>query len=176
MKKINPILLLILLALIVLPLQAEAAAKKSATKVWSAATPASFTPLSWAKARGIATFFKPQPGNGYLDYLTIIYLPYNQIKLIASSTPQTTWGQAQAPLDQPIVSNWVFNKVVTEQIKSKNADAQFIWNLPYFNVNGTTTDLSLALKTTFATSTYITSGSRPAGKHGYSQQSKRQPK
>jgi len=162
MKKIIYPSLLIFLALIILPVQVDAAAvKKTTPKEWSAATPEGFTPLTWAKARGVTTFFKPQTGNGYLDYLTVIYLPYTQIRLIASSTPTTSWGVAQSPFDQPSVSNWVFSKMVTEKTKSQNPDAQFIWNMPYFNITGTTTDLSLALKSTLGSNPYITSGSRP---------------
>ncbi|MFA6322769.1 MAG: SH3 domain-containing protein [Candidatus Buchananbacteria bacterium] len=161
MKKIIFSSLLIICALVILPIQTQAAAKKAAPKEWSAATPEGFTPITWAKARGVASFFKSQPRNGYLDYLTIIYLPYNQIKLITSSTPQTTWGQAQTPFTQENVSNWVFNKMVTEQTKIQNPDAKFVWNMPYFNITGTTTDLSLALKSVGPNGSYITSGSRP---------------
>ena len=79
----------------------------------------------------------------------------------ASTTPQTAWGDAKSPFSSKNANNWVFAKMATELAKTKNPDAQFIWNMPYFNVNGTSTDLSLGLKSTFATSTYITSGSRP---------------
>lgn len=164
MKKNICFLLLAFFAFLVLPGQLNAAtAKTPAPKAWSAATPDGFLPLTWAKARGISSFYKPQTGNGYLDYLTVIYLPYAQIRLIASSTPQISWGVAKSPFDltgQPIVSNWAFPKMVTEQAKSLNPDAQFFWNMPFFNINGTTTDLSMALKSTLGPNPYITSGSR----------------
>ncbi|MDD2807512.1 MAG: SH3 domain-containing protein [Patescibacteria group bacterium] len=157
MKKTFAGLLLILFAVLILP-----AATPAATKTWSAAAPDGFTPLTWAKARGVATFFKPQTGNGYIDYLTVIYLPYAQIKLITSSTPQTVWGDAPSPFNLPTVSNWVFPKMVVEQTKTQNPSAQFMWNMPFFNITGTSTDLSLALKSTLGPSPYITSGSRPS--------------
>ncbi|MFA6410902.1 MAG: SH3 domain-containing protein [Candidatus Buchananbacteria bacterium] len=162
MKKFTYILILLFVTAIALPIQTQAAtAKKTTPKVWSAATPKDFTPLTWAKARGIASFFKPQPGNGYLDYLTIIYLPYNQIRLIASSTPEMVWGEVQSPFTAENASNWAFDRMAIEQAKTQNPGAQFVWNMPYFNITGQTTDLSLALKSNFASSTYITSGSRP---------------
>lgn len=164
MKKIIYLFLLLFFALLVLPIQTNAAAKKtSAAKIWSAATPEGFKPLSWAKARGISTFYKAQKGNGYLDYLTVIYLPYSQIRLISSTTPEISWGDVRSPFDvatQPVASNWVFPKMVTEQVKSQNPDAQFFWNMPFFNINGTMTDLSLALKSIGGPNPYITSGSR----------------
>ncbi|MFA6382340.1 MAG: SH3 domain-containing protein [Candidatus Buchananbacteria bacterium] len=162
MKKIVYSFLLIVLALTILPGQIKAAtAKKAAPKVWSAAAPKGFLPITWAKARGIASFFKPQESNGYIDYLTIIYLPYNQLRLIASTTPQTTWGEVKAPFTAENASNWVFTKMATEKTKNQNPDAQFIWNMPFFNITSTTTDLSLALKSTWPANKYITSGSRP---------------
>lgn len=156
MKKIFVAILLIIFSVVILP-----AASHAATKAWTAATPDGFTELTWAKARGVTTFFKAQKGNGYIDYLTVIYLPYAQVKLIASTTPQTVWGDTPAPFSLPAVSNWVFPKMVVEQTKIQNPEAQFIWNMPFFNITGTSTDLSLALKSTLGPNPYITSGSRP---------------
>jgi len=155
MKKI--ILSVFFLALLILPGQIKAAD-------WSAVAPEGFKSLDWAKARGVSTFYKAQDANGYLDYLTIIYLPYSEVKLIASSTPELSWGEPQSPFDslgKSVISNWVFSKMVTEQVKIDNPDAKFFWNMPYFNVNGKETDLSLSLKSTSGPTPYITSGSRP---------------
>lgn len=162
MKKIFYLFIFLFLTLTFLPNQTQAATvKKTAPKIWSATTPEGFTPITWVKANGVASFFKAQKGNGYLDYLTIIYLPYNEIKLIASSTPQTVWGEPKSPFLSTEVNNWAFAKMATEAAKTKNPDAQFVWNMPFFNVNGTTTDLSLALKSRENNNGYITSGSRP---------------
>lgn len=162
MKKIIYPIILIFLASIFVPTQANAAT--TAPQTWTATKPNGFRALTWAKARGISSFYKPQKGNGYVDYLTVIYLPYAQIKLIASTTPQTSWSEAKSPFGlhgQPFVSNWVFPKMVTEYVKEQNPRAHFFWNMPYFNITSTSTDLSLALKSTLGPSPYITSGSRP---------------
>ncbi len=162
MKKISLLFVFLLAMMFALPLHANAATAKP----WAAATPTGYTPLTWAKARGVSSFYKSQTGNGYLDYLTVIYLPYAQIKLIASSTPQENWGDARSPFDVggiTYLSNWVFPKMVTEEAKAKNPGAQFLWNMPYFNINGSSADLSLALKSTLGPNPYMTSGSRPDG-------------
>jgi rhodanese-related sulfurtransferase len=114
---------------------------------------------------------KQPAGNGYIDFLTAIYLPYNQVRLISSSTPPIPWGPPQPPFDVEITSStssttalvkdWAVAKMEVENAKTANPDVQFLWNVPFFNVTVSTTDLSLGLKTNFGTSTYITSGSRP---------------
>ncbi len=127
------------------------------------ATPTDYTPITWAKAAGIHSYFKAPSGNGYGDYLTVINLATTQIKLVASSTPRQDWGAGNAPLNSDDVHNWAFSRLVAEQAKALNPDAKFFWNAPFFNVTLPITDLSLSLKSADTTSTYITSGSRPAG-------------
>jgi len=132
------------------------------TTVYQPIAPTGYMAITWAKAHGITTFIKAPAGNGNFDYLTIIYLPYNQIKFVATSTPLIEWGPAQAPFSDDNAKNWATAKVVAEQIKQQNSTLQFMWNAPFFNITGATTDLSLGLKTGSSTQTYITSGSRPA--------------
>lgn len=147
----------IALFLIVLPVQA--ATKTPAT--WKPATPEGYTQISWVKAKGIASFIKAPSGSGYTDYLTLIYLPYNQIKFVVSSTPRVDWGPGKGPFDSELVRDWAFPKMAIEQTKKANPNLQFMWNVPFFNSTLVTTDLSLALKSEDASGTYITSGSRP---------------
>ncbi len=148
-------LLFAALALLSLPLQTQAA-------TWKAPTPEGYTQITWAKANGITTFMKAPEGSGHIDFLTFIYLPYNQIKLIASSTPKLDWGAGKAPFETDTsVHNWSFAKTGAEKTKQATPTAQFVWNVPFFNYTIPMSDLSLGLKSTDATSTYITSGSRP---------------
>lgn len=128
---------------------------------WKATPPPDYTAITWIKTRGVETYVKAPEANGYLDYLTYIYLPYNQIKLVASSSPRQDWGQGKTPFDSDTVHDWAFAKMQVEKSKKTNPDARFMWNVPFFNVTIPTTDLSLSLKSTDASSTYITSGSRP---------------
>ncbi|MCX6780418.1 MAG: SH3 domain-containing protein [Candidatus Magasanikbacteria bacterium] len=135
---------------------------------WQATTPAGYTAMNWVKERGVSSFMKAPTGNGYLDYLTFIYLPYSQINFISSSTPPVSWGPAKAPFDEidPALStttlqDWAVPKMVAEQMKIDNPNVKFLWNVPFFNITVPTTDLSLGLKNTSASGTYITSGSRP---------------
>ncbi len=149
------LLLFTVATLISLPFNAKAA-------TWKPTAPEGYTPITWAKATGITTFMKAPENSGHLDFLTYIYLPNNQIKLIASSTPKLDWGAGKAPFDtEPNVHNWAFAKTIVEKTKAAVPRAQFFWNVPFFNVTIPTSDLSFSLKSTEATSTYITSGSRP---------------
>lgn len=129
---------------------------------WKAAAPDGYSPITWVGNKGVTSFMRmPESGNGYLDYLTFIYLPYNQIKFIASSSPREDWGVGQNPLDGEETHNWAFARAAAEVMKQNNPDAKFVWNAPYFNETIAVTDLSMALKATDASSTYVTSGSRP---------------
>lgn len=154
MKKLTLAISTLVIALFALPTPSLAAE-------WKATTPEGYTPITWVKARGVASFMKPPVGNGYLDYLTVIYLPYTQVKLVASSSERLDWGPGVAPLDTAEVRDWAFSKMVAEKTKLANPDMKFMWNVPFFNVTLPTTDLSLGLKSEDATSPYITSGSRP---------------
>lgn len=144
--------------LITLTVEAGAATTQA---VWKPKTPEGYVPISWVKAIGVASFAKAPSGNGHLDYLTFIYLPNNQIKFVVSSTPRVDWGPGKGPFDSELVRDWAFPKMGVEQAKKANPNLQFMWNVPYFNTTLATTNLSLALKSTDASSTYITSGSRP---------------
>lgn len=156
---------------------------------WKPATPDGYAPITWAKAPGIATFFKAPSGNGSIDFITRIYLPQNQIQFIGSSSTPSDWGSANpnftpgntAPIDSTAndpfnlntttaiatvtssdFHNFAFARLAAEMAKEETPDVQFVWNGPFFNVTVPTSDLSLALKTTVGTTTLITSGSRPA--------------
>lgn len=139
---------------------------------WKPETPEGYTPITWVKGNGIASFTKAPDGNGYLDFLTVINLATNQIKLVSSSTPKTDWGAAKAPFDWAVsslldmikpdaVHNWAFARTEVEKIKTANPNIKFLWNAPFFNLTVTTTDLSLSLKSTDNDGVYVTSGSRP---------------
>ncbi len=162
---------------------------------WKPTTPEGYTPITWAKATGIASFFKAPSDNGSLDFLTRIYLPQNQIQFIAptstepldwgmpssnfvtsivvkDSTPITTEILDETPNTSPVLvgenaadsnsfHNFAFARFVGESGKAFNKDVKFIWNGPFFNTNLPTSDLSMAIKSTLAGKTLISSGSRP---------------
>lgn len=140
---------------------AATAAKPVTPATWKPKVPEGYVPITWAKARGVASFIKIPNDGGFLDYLTFIYLPYNQIKFISSSTPRTEWGLSKLPLVDESIKNWAFGRMVVEKAKAANPSAQFMWDVPFFNITIPTTDLSLALKSSDSSSTYKTSGSRP---------------
>jgi hypothetical protein len=178
--------------LIVLIFSAIPVFAKTAQAAWKPATPDGYTPITWAKAPGIATFFKAPGGNGSIDFLTRIYLPQNQIGFISSSSMPLDWGvadpnfAADIAAPEPIIAsttaadsltaasttvdavgagafhNYAFARLVAEAAKQTTASAKFIWNAPFFNITNHISDLSLALKSTIGTTTLITSGSRPA--------------
>ncbi len=151
-----------------------------APAVWKPATPAGYRPITWASARGVATFMKAPANNGYLDYLTFVYLPYNQVKFVASSTPKLDWGAPRTPFDtfgelnlsavsastspanaSTTIRDWAFAKMMVENMKDANPGMKFFWNVPFFNVEIPVTDLSMGLKSEDKNGPYITSGSRP---------------
>lgn len=148
---------------------------------WKATTPLGYKPITWASARGVSTFMKAPAANGYLDYLTFVYLPYNQVKFVASSTPKVDWGEPSSPFDTfgelnlmadsasttlsmttGTIRDWAFAKMMVENMKDANPGMKFFWNVPFFNVEIPVTDLSMGLKSEDANGSYITSGSRPA--------------
>lgn len=168
----------------------------AAPNAWAPKIPEGYTPITWAQAPGIITYFKAPNGNGSLDFLTRIYIPQNYIGFIASTSAVADWGPAQplslsnpAPTielapdfgtltdtfsesgitetntDPNIASehfrNYAFTRFVAETAKKTDSNVRFIWNGPFFNLTVSTTDLSLALKSTIGTTTLMTSGSRP---------------
>lgn len=215
MKKIFLLNFLILSLLFCAPVVAAttktASAKAPAKpKVWQATAPEGYESIDWVKMRGIASFAKAPENNGHLDYLTFIYLPYNEIKIVTTNTPRVSFGDAVYPFGEAPVTatssnsesnndysdyydeytasedadlanattsteeiatttkqtdeglkNWAFTKFQVERIKKQNPDMKFMWNAPFFNMTINPTDLTFALKSTDASSTYITSGARP---------------
>jgi hypothetical protein len=189
MKKIYSGLLIFFIYLAI-PIFAQTA--QAAQTTWKPATPDGYTPITWAKAPGIATFFKAPDSNGSIDFLTRIYLPQNQIGFIASTSIPLDWGQANQNFtsdttvaDQtasntsttdPLIAasttadmvatnifhNFAFERLVAEAAKQTASSARFIWNAPFFNITNHISDLSMAIKSTAGTTTLITSGSRPA--------------
>jgi len=183
MKKINLGLIVIFVFLAVLTFTKTA----QAATAWKPATPDGYTPITWAKAPGIASYFKAPSNNGSLDFITRIYLPQNQIGFITSSSAPLDWGTATSDFVPEILTpglvvsdaetttssiinstptssfhNYAFARVVAEASKATAPKVQFIWNGPFFNITDVTSDLSLALKSTVGTTTLISSGSRPA--------------
>ncbi len=93
--------------LLLAPLSASAAA-------WKPATPEGYTPITWAKAQGIASYFKAPAGNGSLDFITRIYLPQNEIEFIFSTSSEPLdWGQINAPFVTAIDVGYSTPAVVT---------------------------------------------------------------
>jgi len=154
---------------------------------WKPAKPEGYTQITWAKAAGIATFFKAPSGNGLTDFITRIYLPQNQIGFIFNTstepidrgTSETTFVPEMVVSDAVIANdentttteyatstnvsyrNYAFERLVAEGAKSIQPLAKFIWNAPFFNITNAISDLSMAIKATFNTTTLISSGSRP---------------
>jgi rhodanese-related sulfurtransferase len=133
----------------------------ASTKEWKPITPKDYTAIDWAKGRGIVSFTKAPENYGHLDFLTFVYLPYAEVKFIASTTPKQDMGPGKDPFMDPLVHNWAFSKIMTEAAKRWNPEVKFMWNAPYFNTNIEITDLSLSLKSRDTFGAYITSGSRP---------------
>ena len=177
MKKIIILFYLTILILTALPAEAKTA------PAWKPTTPDGYLPITWVKAKGVASFMKAPTSNGYTDYITDIYLPYNQVQFISSSTPPVVWGPAQPPFDvlstvstnsdttvsttnittPDTIQDWAVTRMTVDTVKNTHPDVQFFWNVPFFNITTPVTDLSLSLKTTTADGTaFITSGSRPS--------------
>ena len=76
----------------------------SQAATWKPATPEEYTPISWAKAPGIASFFKAPSGSGSLDFLTRINLSQNQIQFLApTSTAPLDWGMPSSNFTNSVV-------------------------------------------------------------------------
>jgi len=131
--------------------------------VWSeTVAPMGYTPITWVGEPGINSFIKVPDSAGYIDYITIIDLTKNQVKLMSTSSPRVLEGPAVQPFANEEVKNWLFTRSIVESLKAANPEAKFIWNAPFFNVNMSTTILSLGLKSSDTDGPYITSGGRPA--------------
>ncbi len=142
---------------------------------WKPVVPEGYQVITWAKAPGVATFFKAPQDSGSIDFLTRIYLPQNEIRLVASSSLPLDWGAGNsnfattdsgvsAPAEAAASStyrNLAFARLTSEVAKAATKGLSFMWNGPFFNTTLATSDLSMAIKTTVGTSTLISSGSRP---------------
>ena len=85
-------------------------------KALAPATPEGYSPITWAKAPGIASFFRAPQGNGMTDFLTRIYLPQNQIDFIVSSNTPIDLGEANPNFTENIASSGQINSAsMTEE-------------------------------------------------------------
>lgn len=173
---------LIVFALFAAP--ALAATKSNVPAGWKPAAPAGYTPITWAQAPGIASFFRAPANNGSLDFITRIYLPQNRIEFIFSTSTPLDSGPAgadfvatdsveqiattSAAINSLSVAsssaagyrNFSFARLVPETAKQLASQIKFLWDAPFFNMKSPYSDLSMALKYSVGTSTFITSGSR----------------
>jgi len=159
--------LLIVLALSASPALAASQSAAAAKAAWKPLTPKGFIPITWAKAPGIASYFKAPADNGAIDFLTRIYLPQNQIDFIAStSTPLGTSSQSVATSsgsandDISDLPNLSFQRLAAEAAKTISPAVKFIWDAPFFNLKPILSELSLAVKYSVGTTTAVSSGSR----------------
>lgn len=131
------------------------------SQLWKPQTPEGYLPITWVKARGIASYYRAPQGSAFGDYLTRIHLPYAEIKFISSAAPRTELGAGKEPLAGEGVRNWGFARAVVERLKLSRPDAKFIWDFPFFNMNLAVTEISLALKAADDGGEYVSSGARP---------------
>jgi hypothetical protein len=155
---------------------ALAAAATPAKKVWKPLAPKDYTLITWAQAPGIASFYKAPPDNGAIDFLTRVYLPQNQINFIiatsapinlsspdsniTSSSPELTASSETLGADIDNFPNLSFKRLGGEAAKIIDPAIKFLWDVSFFNMKTGFSDLSMAAKYTFGTSTIISSGSR----------------
>ena len=160
---------LLLLSSPVVPVLAASKPVVPAKVAWKPVAPAGYSAINWVKAPGIASFFRAPAEGGAIDYLTRIYLPQNQIGFIVSTSTPTDLSQCQATCSSATsntasgiddLSNLSFRRIGAEAAKSLSASAKFIWNAPFFNMKSPSSDLSMAAKYSFGTTTTITRGSR----------------
>jgi len=123
--------------------------------------PPGYVELKWVGEPGITSFMRAPQYSGYIDYLTVISLSQNQIKLLSTTTPRIYEGPGIEPFADETTKNWLFPRDVAESIKTANPEAKFVWNAPFFNITMTSTVLSLGLKSSDQEGPYITSGGRP---------------
>lgn len=167
-------LFLIVLAFVAGPAYAAATKVAAKAKTWKPAAPSGYSPISWASAPGIASFYRAPDGNGSIDFLTRIYLPQNRIGPVISGTPSGNEpadsnflpdSPAQVPTPEEAaeaerIRNYRFERVTAEAAKKISANTKFIWDAPFFNMGSGSNDLSLAFKYTDGSVPTVTSGSR----------------
>jgi len=182
MKKLYLALLIMLALLSASPVLA--ASKSAAAKAaWKPLSPDGYSPIAWAKAPGIASFFKAPDDNGAIDFVTRIYLPQNQIEfIISTNTPadltatdvnsgsdtassgqesfSTTTSSSTTAADISDFHNLSFTRLGAEAAKAIAAPVKFLWDAQFFNLQPVFSELSMAVKYTAGTTTTITSGSR----------------
>jgi hypothetical protein len=171
MKKIL-LSLLIVFALSAVPTLAATKAAP-AKAVWKPLAPKGYSPITWASAPGIASFYQAPADSGAIDFITRIYLPQNQINFILSTSSPVVLNPAATSTDSISSStakistadisafpNLSFNRLGAEVAKKIDSGIKFIWDAPFFNMKSPYSDLSMAIKYTFGTTTTISSGSR----------------
>jgi uncharacterized protein YgiM (DUF1202 family) len=162
MKKLYLSLLLLCL-LSATPVLAATKSTTPAKAIWKPQTPKSYTQITWAKAPGIASFFRTPEDSGTLDYITRIYLPQNQIGFIVStSTPidLTLTASTSTSTSTTELHNFSFERLGAEKTKALNPAVKFLWDAPFFNMKPLFSDLSMATKYSVDATTTISSGSR----------------
>ncbi|OIO19989.1 MAG: hypothetical protein AUJ37_01030 [Candidatus Magasanikbacteria bacterium CG1_02_41_34] len=122
--------------------------------------PSGYTPITWVGEPGIQSYMRAPQSAGYIDYITVIDLTKNQIMLMSTSSPRVYESPALSPFTDALTKNWLFARTVVETLKKGHPEAKFIWNAPFFNVEMSTTVLSMGLKSTDAEGPYINSGAR----------------
>jgi rhodanese-related sulfurtransferase len=164
MKKIY---FIFLLALLFAGTPASAATKTVTTPAktgWIATAPDGYSPISWASAPGIASFYKVPKNSGAIDFLTRIYLPQNQINFVsATSTPvdlNTSPAASIGSSDIGAYPNLSFERLSAETAKKINPGNKFIWDAPFFNMKNGWSDLSMAVKYSIGANAVITGGAR----------------
>jgi len=152
---------------------ALAAAKKAvapAKPAWKAIAPAGYSPISWASAPGIASFFKPPADNGAIDYLTRINLRQNLVNFIVSPDAAPAVQPPIAPNaatgatadDITAYPDLSFKRLGAEASKAIDPAIKFIWDAPFFNMGAIMSDLSMAVKYTAGGKTVVSAGTRSA--------------
>ncbi len=171
MKKLLT-LLLVIVSLGATP--AIAATKKTvpAAKppVWKAIAPAGYSPIAWAGAPGVASFFKPPSDSGAIDFLTRVNLRQNLINFIVSpdtapvaktiTPPDAVTGATTG--DIAAYPDLSFKRLGAEASKAIDPAIKFIWDAPFFNMGAVMSDLSMAVKYTAGGKTVVSAGTRSA--------------
>ena len=133
---------------------------------WKAVAPAGYSPISWAGAPGIASFFKPPADSGAIDYLTRINLRQNLINFIVSPDAEPATRPSTAPEasagDIASYPDLSFKRLGAEASKAIDPAIKFIWDAPFFNMGAVMSDLSMAVKYTVGGKTVVSAGTRSA--------------